>query len=207
MLGVYNYTVVLTYFGMLVAFTGIAHAIRGDIHTTLICLMISGFCDMLDGKIASTKKDRTLQERRFGIQIDSLSDLICFGALPAVIVYIAAEGGDGSFYISGFYLLCALIRLAWFNVDEEERQEREAGSREVYYGLPVTSSALIIPALFGIGRLQSWPMHILAPAALTLIGAAFLTPFRLKKPAVVGKIGMVLCGGAELILLLAGMDL
>ena len=207
MLGVYNYTVVLTYFGMLVAFTGITHAIHGDIHTALICLMISGFCDMLDGKIASTKKDRTLQERRFGIQIDSLSDLICFGALPAVIVYMAANGGGGSFYISGLYLLCALIRLAWFNVDEEERQEREAGSREVYYGLPVTSSALIIPALFGIGRLRSWPMHIWGPVALTLMGAAFLTPFRLKKPAVVGKIGMVLCGGAELLLLFAGMDL
>lgn len=206
MLGIYNYTVVLTYFGMLVAFTGIAHAIRGDLHTALVCLMISGFCDMLDGKIASTKKDRTLQERRFGIQIDSLSDLICFGALPAVIVYTAAQGGDGAFYISGLYLLCALIRLAWFNVDEEERQEREAGSREVYFGLPVTSSALIIPALFGIGRLRSWPMHILGPVALTLMGAAFLTPFRLKKPAVVGKVGMVLCGGAELLLLLAGMD-
>ena len=92
-------------------------------------------------------------------------------------------------------------------MDEEERQEREAGSREVYYGLPVTSSALIIPALFGIGRLRSWPMQIWGPVALTLMGAAFLTPFRLKKPAVVGKIGMVLCGGAELLLLFAGMDL
>lgn len=207
MLGVYNYTVVLTYFGMLAAFTGITHAIHGDIHTALICLMISGFCDMLDGKIASTKKDRTLRERRFGVQIDSLSDLICFGALPAVIVYTAAQGSDSAFYISGLYLLCALIRLAWFNVDEEERQERETGSREVYYGLPVTSSALIIPALFGFGRLHSWPLHILGPAALTLMGAAFLTPFRLRKPAVLGKIGMVLCGGAELFLLFAGMDL
>ena len=65
MLGIYNYTVVLTYFGMLAAFTGITYAIHGDIHTALICLMISGFCDMLDGKIASTKKDRTFRERRY----------------------------------------------------------------------------------------------------------------------------------------------
>lgn len=207
MLGVYNYTVVLTYLGMLAAFTGITHAIRGGLRSALICLMISGFCDMLDGKIASTKKDRTIQERRFGIQIDSLSDLICFGVLPAVIVYTAAQGGSGGFYISGFYLLCALIRLAWFNVDEEERLERNAGSREVYYGLPVTSSALILPALFGLGRLRAWPLHILGPAVLILMGAAFLSPFRLKKPSLFGKIGMVLCGGAELILLLAGMDL
>lgn len=207
MLGIYNYTVVLTYFGMLAAFTGITHAIHDDIHTALVCLMISGFCDMLDGKIASTRKNRTRQERRFGIQIDSLSDLICFGALPAVIVYTTAPKSNVSFYISGLYLLCALIRLAWFNVDEEERQERETGSLEVYYGLPVTSSALIIPALFGFGRLYAWPLHILGSAALALMGAAFLTPFRLKKPAALGKLGMALCGGAELVLLLAGMDL
>ena len=52
----------------------------------LLCLMFAGFCDMFDGKIASTMK-RTKQEKRFGIQIDSLSDLICFGALPALIVF------------------------------------------------------------------------------------------------------------------------
>lgn len=208
MLGIYNYTVVLTYFGMLAAFTGVTHAIHGDIRTALICLMISGLCDMLDGKIASTKKDRTVQERRFGIQIDSLSDLICFGVLPAVIVYTTAQGSNAGFYISGFYLLCALIRLAWFNVDEEERQDKETGSREVYYGLPVTSSALIVPAVFGLCQLRSWPLHVLGPVVLILMGAAFLTPFRMKKPALFGKISLVLCGGAELIiLLLAGMDL
>lgn len=207
MLGVYNYTVLLTYFGMLVSFTGITHAIHGDIRIALICLVISGFFDMFDGKIASTKKDRTLQERRFGIQIDSLSDLICFGVLPAVIVYTSLQEGGVVFYICGFYLLCALIRLAWFNVNEEERQERETGSREVFYGLPVTTSALIIPALFGLGKLRSWPLQILGPVVLILMGAAFLTPFRMKKPAMFGKISLLLCGGAELIILLAGMDL
>ena len=48
--------------------------------------MIAGLCDMFDGKIASTM-ERTRQEKRFGVQIDSLSDLICFGVLPALIVY------------------------------------------------------------------------------------------------------------------------
>jgi hypothetical protein len=40
---------------------------------------------MFDGKVARTKKDRTEQEKSFGIQIDSLSDLVSFGVLPAVI--------------------------------------------------------------------------------------------------------------------------
>ena len=207
LLGVYNCTVVLTYFGMLVAFTGITMAINGDIHNALICLAVSCVCDMFDGKIASTKKDRSIRERRFGIQIDSLSDLICFGTLPAVIVYILSGGNDLCFYISGFYLLCALIRLAWFNVDEEERQEVSDRARDVYYGLPVTTAALIVPALVGLCHMYRWLLEILGPLALMVMGGALLIPFRLKKPALLGKIGMLLCGGAELLILLAGVEL
>lgn len=206
LLGIYNYTVVLTYFGMLVAYTGVTLALQGNLHGAIVCLMLSGVCDMFDGKIASTKADRTLREKRFGIQIDSLSDLICFGVLPAVIIYTASSGNNLSFYISGLYLLCALIRLAWFNVDEEERQSTEAGSRSVYYGLPVTTSALIVPALVGLGRMWSWPLDVVGPVALLVMGCAFLTPFRLKKPALPGKIGLLLCGGAELLILLMGID-
>ena len=185
MLGIYNYTVILTYFGMLVSFTGITFAAHGNIRGALTCLMISGVCDMFDGKIASTMV-RTTREKRFGIQIDSLSDLVCFGVLPALIVYHSTGESSFSFYIGGLYLLCALIRLAWFNVDEEERQETSDGAREVYLGLPVTMSALFLPAVLGIGRALGLPLGKLAAGLLLLMGAAFLTPFRLKKPALLG---------------------
>lgn len=205
MLGIYNYTVILTYFGMLVSFTGLTFAIQGDLRTALTCLMISGVCDMFDGKIASTM-ERTAREKRFGIQIDSLSDLVCFGVLPAVIVWRLSGGHTAAFYISGLYLLCTLIRLAWFNVDEEERQETSDGAREVYLGLPVTMSALFLPAVLGIGRALGLPLGKLAAGLLLLMGAAFLTPFRLKKPALLGKLGMLAAGSAGLIVVLAGVD-
>ena len=104
MLGVYNYTVVLTYFGMLVSFLGITFAAQGNLRAALTCLIISGVCDMFDGKIASTKV-RTAKEKRFGIQIDSLSDLICFGVLPAMIVSHLTGSHSVGFYICGLYLL------------------------------------------------------------------------------------------------------
>ena len=206
MLGYYNYTVALTYLGMLTGFAGITFSIRGDVHGALICLMVAGICDMFDGKIASTM-ERTAQERHFGIQIDSLSDLVCFGVLPAAIVYVISEGSVPGVYISGFYLLCALIRLAWFNVDEWERQTHTQGSREIYLGLPVTTAALIVPACFELGRLLHWPLHWVGPIVLLLMGAAFLIPFQIKKPAKYGKVGVVLCGGAEFLILLARADL
>ena len=205
MLGIYNYTVILTYLGMLVSFTGLTFAVQGNLRAALTCLMISGVCDMLDGKIASTM-ERTAREKRFGIQIDSLSDLVCFGVLPAAITWQLSDGHASGFYISALYLLCALIRLAWFNVDEEERQGESDGAREVYLGLPVTMAALFLPAVLGIGRALGLPLGRLAAGLLLLMGAAFLTPFRLKKPALVGKLGMLAAGSAGLIILLAGVD-
>lgn len=204
MLGIYNYTVILTYLGMLVSFAGLTMAAHGNIRSALTCLMISGLCDMFDGKVASTMV-RTQREKRFGIQIDSLSDLICFGVLPAVIVYHTAGETAFSLFMGGLYLLCALIRLAWFNVDEEERQQLTQGVREEYLGLPVTTAALLLPILIGVGRARDWPLDKLAPALLLAMAAAFLTPFRLKKPALRGKIGMLVCGSAGLLILLVGV--
>lgn len=206
MLGFYNYTVVLTYIGMLMGFTGISFAANSNLHGALLCLMIAGFCDMFDGKIASTMV-RTAQEKRFGIQIDSLSDLICFGVLPAVTVRSIAPYSTITFLAAGMYVLAALIRLAWFNVDEEERQNQSDGAREYYLGLPVTTSALFLPAILGVGQLRGWALAPVGTVLLVMMGAAFLTPFHLKKPHLPGKIGMLLCGCGELAVLLMGVEL
>ena len=173
---------ILTYIGMLSGFCGILCTFDGNIRWAVVCLMISGICDMFDGKVASTKKNRTRSERSFGIQIDSLSDLVCFGVLPALIVY-SLGGSPVRIVICGVYVLCALIRLAWFNVDEEARQDFDTGRRKVYLGLPVTSAAGIFPLLIGIGTLRHWPLHIMGPLTLLVVAAAFLTPFSIRKPS------------------------
>lgn len=183
MLGIYNYTVILTYLGMLSGFAGILFTLNGNVRGALICLMISGVCDMFDGKVASTKKDRTRSEKRFGIQIDSLSDLICFGVLPALIVYSVGRRTWLRAAACGAYALCALIRLAWFNVDEEARQDFDTGRRKVYLGLPVTSAAAVFPLLSLVCHLCRWPFSVLSLFVLLLVAAAFLTPFSIRKPS------------------------
>lgn len=63
MIGFYNYTVWLTFIGMLSSTVGIGLALGGNVTAAVICLMFSGFCDMFDGIVARTKKDRTDEER------------------------------------------------------------------------------------------------------------------------------------------------
>ena len=205
LLGYYNYTVILTYIGMLTGFVGIVYAFESNAFSAVICLMIAGFCDMFDGTIASTK-ERTQQEKCFGIQIDSLSDLICFGALPAIIVYSQNRGNNIILAICALYLLCALIRLAFFNVDEQERQQSSTTSREIYYGLPVTLSALFLPVVHGAVCLFSWKPTIAPAAALLTMAIMFLLPFPLRKPKLIGKIWVILCGVMEVGFVLFACD-
>ena len=118
MIGFYNYTVILTYIGAIFGLLGIVSAFSGNIIPAITFLMLTGVCDMFDGKIARTMK-RNKDEKRFGIQIDSLSDFLCFGVLPAIIGYSIGMNKWYLIAILLYYMLAALIRLAYFNVMEE----------------------------------------------------------------------------------------
>ena len=93
MLGVYDYTVILTYISLWISIGGMMLSLNGHLDLAVLCLALSGLCDMFDGKIARTKKDRTEIEKRFGIQIDSLCDIVCFGVGPAIICYCMGMNG------------------------------------------------------------------------------------------------------------------
>lgn len=204
MIGFYNYTVVLTYIGTIFGFLGIQCIVLGNLKLSLLCLMAAGFCDMFDGKIASTRK-RTRQEKRFGIQIDSLSDFVCFGVLPAQISIHCSENKKAAIVISLVYLLGALIRLAWFNVDEEERQAHSKEPREFYLGLPVTASALILPLFIGCGGLLYMPFSEASHLLLLLISIGFLTPFQLRKPRGTGILVLMILGLTAFVSVLVGV--
>lgn len=220
LLGVYNYTVILTYVGMLFAFAGIHFVFSNNDRSfilALLCLMIAGLMDMFDGKVASTKKNRTPSEKLFGIQIDSMADIISYGVFPSLIVYKLAIG-DKQYpvehpwqariviCICALYLLCALIRLSYFNVDEMERQNQTSESRHEYRGLPVTSVAVVLPAVFITSYFMgnSRPPINTATVFLLIMAIAFITPFKMLKPHLIGKIVLILIGLVELALLLLG---
>lgn len=63
MIGVYNYTVVLTYLSLVSAAAGTMFAVNGHYRIALVCLALSGLFDMFDGKVARRKKDRTFEEK------------------------------------------------------------------------------------------------------------------------------------------------
>lgn len=182
-IGFYDYTVILTYLSLLSSVYGMTQAIHGDYKEAIFCLAFSGICDAFDGRVARSKKNRTNDERAFGIQLDSLCDIVCFGVYPALICYLLGVRGTLGLGIVFYYCLCALIRLAFFNVIEEKRQQTEGGANKIYRGLPVTTISFILPLFFWLQFLMSdYVFLVLLHGLLILVGTLFILDFPLKKP-------------------------
>ena len=194
MIGYYNYTVYLTYAGLVSAVTGIALALGGMPMGAAICLMISGVCDLFDGKIARTKKDRTDEEKSFGIQIDSLCDLVCFGVLPAVIGMTIGAKAWWQIAIEALFVLCGVIRLGYYNVSEIIRQKETSANRSSYKGLPITTSALFVPLLLAFRDQLGAALPAAYSALLFVLAACYISPFSIKKPGKAGTAVMIAVG-------------
>lgn len=118
--------------GTTIAFIGMCCAFNGHFSLASLCLMLSGICDSFDGTLARKYKyDKSQQE--YGVQLDSLSDVICFGILPAIITVLISTS-IVSVIICIFYMLCGVIRLAYFNM----LHTTKAAKKGEYIGLPIT---------------------------------------------------------------------
>ena len=182
MIGFYSYTVVLTYLGLASAAMGMILTFQGFAKYALFCLAFSGLCDMFDGKVARLKKDRTEDEKRFGIQIDSLCDVVCFGAFPMILCYSIGMRGPAGISILVFYPIAGVIRLASFNIMEEKRQDETDEARKYYQGLPITSIAIILPLFCTLRPLLGHRFLSELHICILTVGLLFIINFPLRKP-------------------------
>jgi CDP-diacylglycerol--serine O-phosphatidyltransferase len=183
LLGFYDYTVILTYMSLLSAFAGMILSGKGMHTAAVLCLMFCGICDAFDGTVARTKKNRTEDEKAFGIQIDSLCDAVSFGVFPALLSVRMGLNGILGMAIAAIYSLCAVIRLAFFNVQEAKRQQAEEGKRKTYRGLPVTSISMIYPVIALLQLfLPAGAFRVVLHIVMAATAFAFVLDFSVKKP-------------------------
>lgn len=183
LIGFYNYTVILTYMSLFSAVFGMIQALKARFALAVFCLFLSGFCDAFDGMVARTKKDRSEDEKAFGIQLDSLCDVIAFGVFPAFLCYHMGMDGVLGIVIAFLFCNCAVIRLAFFNVLEAKRQQTEGGSNKTYRGLPVTSISIILPVVYLVGYFLPDTVFVaLLHVMLLVVAFLFILDFSVKKP-------------------------
>lgn len=177
-IGKYNRSVILTYVGVAAAFAGTAFAIESTLAPAMIALATAGICDLFDGVIARRCK-RDKSEMEFGVQIDSLADVVGFLALPAVLGVRLADGiGIVKYPLLLGYILCGIIRLAWFNTSAAAE-----GVRTHYDGLPVTYAALIIPVTYAVlGFFPEFNAALIWAAEYAIIAVLFILNVKIAKP-------------------------
>ncbi len=181
-IGFYDYTVILTYLSLVSAVLGISFASHGHFTAAILCLLGSGVCDAFDGMVARTKKNRSEDEKNFGIQLDSLCDVVSFGVFPAFLCYCMGVNGVFGYICVCLFALCALIRLAFFNVLEAKRQQVEDGCNKFYRGLPVTSISIIFPVLYLLRGLFSAAVFAgILHGMLLVVAFLFVLDIQVKK--------------------------
>lgn len=188
-IGVYNKSVVLTYMGLAVEIFGIMMLYLKKNDYGVICLIIAGIFDGFDGTIAKRVK-RTKMEKEFGIQIDSLNDIIGSIILPICLMFSIGFTNWYNYIIYVLFALCGMVRLAYFNVMTEE-------NKDCFIGLPVTLSNIILPIIYLITKNQ-----IIYMVTLVIISIAYILNIRIKKLDLNKKIIVSITGIIIIIILM-----
>ncbi len=132
----------------------IISSLKGNYDNAAVAIGIGGVLDGLDGRIARM----TNTSSDFGLELDSLADVVSFGVAPAILAFSWGLGsfsgveGDATKHVTQFgwfatfaFVLCGALRLARFNV--QARKPGEAGSKRFFVGLPIPAAAGAIAAV------------------------------------------------------------
>ena len=175
-IGQYRFCDLITMCGTLSAVIGIILSILEFEVTPFILLFLCSIFDSIDGLFARKRKN-TEFETTYGVELDSLSDMISFGIFPAIIA-INTGGFNIMIFIIPIYVLCGLIRLAYFNT----LNITKTNEKGYFRGVPITTIAFIYPLVYLL-TLINFDLYCYAEAILfSVMAILFISNIRVKKP-------------------------
>ena len=121
---------------LIAGISSIKFSIQANWKLAVLMIMLAAFFDFFDGWMARKLK----KSSQFGAELDSLSDFISFGLAPSLLINLCFthELGRIGWVISLFYIVCAALRLARFNIENMKEQSK------VFYGIPSPAAAGVI---------------------------------------------------------------
>ncbi len=136
--GIYILPNLFTTMNIFCGFYAVIAAVNGATNAAAIAILVAAIFDALDGKIARA----THTTSRFGVEYDSLADLISFGLAPGLMIYLWALKPLGRLgWLAAFlFMVCGALRLARFNT------QVNSVKRDYFVGLPITAAAGMLAA-------------------------------------------------------------
>lgn len=177
MLGFWNKSVYITYLGAFVSILGLLLAFNyNNYDYAFVGMIIAAVCDMFDGKVARHLK-RTEQEKSFGVEIDSLADIVAFITVPAITLYLSGLREVYQLVFLALYVVSGIIRLGYFNVAMSDKDK----AIDSYQGLPVPVSVLIFGLVWIIEKVVPIDHVLWYTILVPITGYLHISKIRIKK--------------------------
>ncbi|MDI1287590.1 MAG: CDP-diacylglycerol--serine O-phosphatidyltransferase [Reyranella sp.] len=157
---------ILTLAALCSGLTAIRFALQGEMRLAVIAIIVASIFDALDGRVAR----RLGVASRFGAELDSLSDFLCFGVSPALVLYLASlkDGGALGWVVTLMFPICSALRLARFNTALVAETPPPVWTGSFFTGVPAPAGALLalIPLMVSFEIEAAWPRHALVVGAV-----------------------------------------
>jgi CDP-diacylglycerol--serine O-phosphatidyltransferase len=137
---------------LLCGFLSLTQVLEGAFVMACWLIVLAGFFDLMDGMMARL----TGADSPFGVQLDSLSDVVSFGVAPSFLVYAYALDASGpvGLIVSALPALCGSVRLARYNMNQE------TSDTDGFEGLPIPGQAIAIVALILAAENSTWGAYL-----------------------------------------------
>ncbi len=195
---------VLTLAALCSGLTAIRFALQGQMKLAVIAIIVAAIFDALDGRVAR----RLGVTSRFGAELDSLSDFLCFGVTPALVLYMASltQAGSLGWIVTLMFPMCSALRLARFNTALVADTPPPAWTGSYFTGVPAPAGALLalIPLMVSFEIEAAWPRHALVVGTvLVVVGGLMVSripTFSFKKGRVPRHLVLPALLGAALVM-------
>jgi CDP-diacylglycerol--serine O-phosphatidyltransferase len=165
--GIFILPSLLTLTSIFFSFYAIVCAIAGEFWLSGALILVAAFFDGIDGKVARLTKTTT----RFGLELDSLADVISFGVAPAILMYLWALSPYGRIaWIGAFvFVACGALRLARFNIQSGTVDPKR------FTGLPIPAAAVIVATtVLFFHRIELNPADFMTPLLVLTYFISFM---------------------------------
>jgi CDP-diacylglycerol--serine O-phosphatidyltransferase len=195
---------ILTLAALCAGLTGIRFALQGEMRLAVIAIIVAAIFDALDGRVAR----RLGVTSRFGAELDSLSDFLCFGVAPALVLYLASLSHAGAlgWIVTLMFPICSALRLARFNTALVSDTPPPVWTGSYFTGVPAPAGALLalMPLMLSFEIEAAWPRHAtVVGVVLVVVGGLMvsrLPTFSFKKGRIPRHLVLPAMLGAALVM-------
>ena len=170
---------IVTFIGIAFSIIGIGLCFSNITNWAVIMMILGGICDAFDGPIA--RRINKESHDVYGVQLDSLADIICSGILPICVCLSLGYNSWINTVIYVIFTICGVIRLAYYNVNSSDK--------DYFKGVPITFSVILVSLVYLLSKNE-----ISFMIALVALAILFVSDIKIKKPSLKLRIVLSIIG-------------